>query len=234
LSAQDVFDPSLIVLVALAVFVVWKLHSILGVKVDRETPAADRFSPIGLRKGPPSLPGAAPDAPIKAAPSATAPDRWQGLAEPGSQGWLGLDAIAAADRAFSGTAFLDGARKAYEMIIGAFAAGDRDTLRRLLSKEVFDNFSAEIDKREARGETLESAIVSIDSTSVDDARATPNTIQITVRFKTQLVTVRRNAAGEVIEGNLEHAAPVIDLWTFARDPRTNDPNWKLISTEAVH
>ena len=90
-------------------------------------------------------------------------DRWNGVAETGSKAWAGLDAIAATDAAFSGPAFfIEGARKAYEIIVAAFAKGDRDTLRRLLSPDVFDGFAAEISGREARGESVESALVSID------------------------------------------------------------------------
>ena len=79
------------------------------------------------------LPGAAPCAELVA-------DRWKGLAEPGSKSWSGLDAIAAADPSFSGAGFVQGARKAYEAVVGAFAKGDRNTLRNLLSKDVFENF----------------------------------------------------------------------------------------------
>ena len=137
------------------------------------------------------------------------------------------------DAAFSGPAFIEGARKAYEIIVAAFAKGDRDTLRRLLSAEVFDSFAAEISARETRGESVESALVSIDSASVDDARALPQSNNITVRFTSKLITARRNREGQIIEGDLDHAAKIVDLWTFARNPKARDPNWKLVATETV-
>jgi len=115
-------------------------------------------------------------------------DRWNGVAETGSKAWAGLDAIAATDAAFSGPAFVEGARKAYEIIVSAFAKGDRDTLGRLLSADVFDGFAAEISGREARGESVESALVSIDSAVVDDARALPQSNSVTVRFTSKLIT----------------------------------------------
>ncbi len=225
------FDPTLLIFAALAVFVLWKLRSVLGERNDRETPAPGRFQPVNspMRSGP--LSGPAPlKPPVEPAPA----ERWIGLAEKGGKAWAGLDAIAAADPGFSGPAFIEGARKAYEMIVTAFAKGDRETLRRLLSPDVYENFQSEISAREARGETVENALVSIDSTTVDDARASPQSNSVTVRFASKLITARRDKGGQIIEGSLEHAAAIVDLWTFARDPTAQDPNWKLIATETVH
>jgi predicted lipid-binding transport protein (Tim44 family) len=218
-------DPSLVVFAIIAVFVVWKLRSVLGVRIDRGPTARNRFPPPGasLAKQSGPQPGAEPVA-----------DRWKGLAEPGSKSWSGLDAIAAADPAFSGTGFVQGARKAYEAVVVAFAKGDRKTLRNLLSKDVFENFAADIAGREQRGETVETAVISIDSATIDDARAAPKSTHITVRFTSKLMTSRQNRAGELIEGSLDRAVENVDLWTFARDPRSRDPNWKLVATETVH
>jgi len=226
---QIAIDPSLVLFAVIAVFVVWKLRSVLGVRVDRGPTTRGRFPPPGApvaKKGG-LLPGAAPGAELVA-------DRWKDLAEPGSKSWSGLDEIAAADPSFSGAGFVQGARKAYEAVVGAFAKGDRNTLRNLLSKDVFENFAADIAEREQRGETVETAVVSIDSATIDDARATPNSTHITVRFKSKMMTARQNRAGEIIEGSLDRSVENVDLWTFARDPRSRDPNWKLVATETVH
>lgn len=223
------FDPSLIVFAALALFVVWKLRSVLGVRVDREeTPPSVRFPPRRAPLGPAPLPGAPPADDL---PPVRHEDRWNGVAQKNPAAAEGLDAIAAADSRFDGHAFLDGARRAYEMIVGAFASGDRDALRPLLSKEVFDGFAGEIARREAAGETVETAIVAVDSVLVEGARAAPRLNEITVRFAVRLINVRKDKAGEVIEGG--GAQPVEELWTFARDPRAPDPNWKLVVTRAA-
>lgn len=219
------FDPSLIVFAALAVFVAWKLRSVLGLRIDREPPPAQFTSrPVGR---PAPLPGAPPAedmAPVNPE------DRWKGVIDK-PEAAAALDAIAKADSRFDGRAFLDGARRAYEMIVGAFAKGDRDALRPLLSKEVFDGFSHEIARREAAGETLETAIVAIDQTLIDSANAAPRNNQITVRFAVRLQQALRDKAGEMIDGGATR--PVEELWTFARDPRASDPNWKLVATRAV-
>jgi predicted lipid-binding transport protein (Tim44 family) len=230
LPTNEAFDPSILVFAALAVFVIWKLRSVLGVRVDRDAvPPQPRFG----RLQPAPLPGAAPP-PQSPATALDAPDRWKGFAAPDSQAWAGLDAIAARDPAFSGKAFLDGARKAYEMIVDAFAKGDRDTLHNLLAKDVFDSFAREIDAREKRGEKAETALISIDEATIQDARVDGGMSRITVRFVSQLISARRNRAGEIVDGSTEKAARIVDLWTFARNPASRDPNWKLVATETGH
>lgn len=231
MSLDQNFDPTLLIFAALAVFVLWKLRSVLGERSDRDISGPGRFQPQGapfrLRPGPSAPPTAS-------AARNEAADRWDGLAEKGSKSWAGLDAIAAADPNFSGPAFMEGARKAYEMIVTAFAKGDREMLRRLLSPEVFDNFASEISGREARGETVENALVSIDSATVEDAGAQPQSNVITVRFASRLISARKNREGEIIEGALDRPAAIVDLWTFSRSPRAQDPNWRLVATASAH
>lgn len=233
---NDSFDPSIIVFAALAIFVVWKLWSILGVRTDRETPASDRFRAFRRAGslGVAQLQGAAlPQQPATPAPEPSI-DRWKDIAEPGGKIWAGLDAIAAVDPSFSGRAFLEGARKAYEIIVAAFAKGDRDTLHNLLSKDVYESFTHEIDAREKRGEKAEVAVVSIDEATIQDAQADSRSNRLTVRFVSKLIATRRNKAGEIIDGSTDVAATIIDLWTFSRNPASRDPNWKLVATETGH
>ena len=230
------FDLSILVFAAVAVFVIWKLWSVLGVRTDREGSIADRLRSRGRAgsSGATRLRDASPTPgppPIALEPSV---DRWKGFAEPGGSVWAGLDAIAASDPSFSGEAFLEGARKAYEMIVLAFARGDRDTLHNLLSKDVYDSFAREIDGREKRGERAETAVVSIDEATIQDAQAHRGSNRITVRFVSRLISAHRNKAGEIIEGSLDAEVTIVDLWTFARNPASRDPNWKLVATETRH
>lgn len=228
-SSGDPFDPMLIVFAVLAVFVIWRLRSVLGVRIEREDAPTRAFerrvSPVGSSP----LPGAAPLEPKPAARSSA--ERWDGVAAKGvPAAWSGLDAIAAADPRFDGKAFLDGARRAYEMIVVAFAKGDRDRLRTLLSQDAFDGFAAEISRREAAGDTLETAVVAIDSATVEDARATPGANEVTVRFVTRLMSVHKDRTGETLDGG--HTRRVVENWTFARKTDAADPNWKLVATKA--
>jgi len=159
-------------------------------------------------------------------------ERWKGIAEPGSAAAVGLDAVLAQDPAFDPQHFLTGARAAYEMIVTAYAEGDRRTLKNLLSREVLDGFDSVIRERENRGETSETRFVSIDKADIIGAELRGRSAQITVRFVSQLISVTRDRSGAVIDGNAERVTDVTDVWTFARDLSSRDPNWKLVATEA--
>ena len=128
--------------------------------------------------------------------------------------------------------FIAGARAAYEMIVNAFAAGDRRALKGLLSREVYEGFEAAIREREAKGETVESKFVSLDNAEITGAELRGNTAQITVRFVSQLISVTRDRSGNAVEGSPDKITEVTDVWTFARDLTSRDPNWKLVATEA--
>ena len=144
----------------------------------------------------------------------------------------GLDAIVAEDPTFDLKHFLAGARAAYEMIVTAFAEGDRKSLKNLLSREVYDGFETAIREREGRGETAETRFVSIDKADITGAELRGRAAQITVRFVSQLVSVTHDRAGAVIDGSPDKVTEVTDVWTFARDLSVRDPNWKLVATEA--
>jgi predicted lipid-binding transport protein (Tim44 family) len=234
----DVFDIYTIIFLALAVFIFLRLRSVLGQRTGRERPPYDPYSPQDAIRRPvdkvvpmPQRPADVTPRPAEALPEA-AVDRWKDVVETGSTATAGLDAIAAADPAFDGKHFIAGARAAYEMIVTAFAGGDRRQLRNLLSREVFDGFDSAITERERRGETAESRFVSIDGSTVTAAELRNRTSQITVRFISKLISATRDRSGAVIDGNAEKVTDVTDVWTFARDVSSRDPNWKVVATEA--
>ncbi|RDV04056.1 Tim44/TimA family putative adaptor protein [Undibacter mobilis] len=236
---QDVFDIYTIIFLALAVFIFLRLRSVLGQRTGRERPPYDPYAarepvrPAGDNVVQiPNRPTEATRKPDDAAAESAPVERWKGIAEAGSAVANGLDAVAVADRSFDVNHFLTGARAAYEMIVTAYAEGDRRTLRNLLSREVAEGFEAAITEREKRGETVESRFVSIDKSVITNAEVRGRSVQLTVRFQSKLVTATRNKAGEVIEGNAESVTDVTDVWTFARDASSRDPNWKLVATEA--
>jgi len=235
----DVFDIYTIIFLALAVFIFLRLRSVLGQRTGRERPPYDPYSARDAVRSPagdkvvtlPPRPAEAPARPVEAVQPAA--ERWKDIAETGSSVAAGLDAIAAADANFDAKHFITGARTAYEMIVTAFASGDRRQLRSLLSREVFDGFDAAINERERRSETAETRFVSIDASTITAAELrNRTTAQITVRFVSKLVTATRDRAGAVIDGNADKVTDVTDVWTFARDVSSRDPNWKVVATEA--
>jgi predicted lipid-binding transport protein (Tim44 family) len=232
-----VFDIYTIIFLALAVFIFLRLRSVLGQRTGRERPPYDPYSARDAVRSPATdkvvtLP------PRPAEPVTTRPveppsvDRWKDIAETGSGIAAGLDAIAAADSGFDAKHFITGARTAYEMIVTAFAEGDRRQLRSLLSREVYDGFDAAISERESRGETAETRFVSIDGSTITGAELRARMAQITMRFVSKLISATRDRSGNVIEGNAEKVTDVTDVWTFARDVSSRDPNWKVVATEA--
>ncbi|HEY1747477.1 MAG TPA: Tim44/TimA family putative adaptor protein [Xanthobacteraceae bacterium] len=234
------FDIYTIIFLALAVFIFLRLRSVLGQRTGRERPPYDPYSAREVRTPAtdkvvtlPPRPAAEPT-PTRSVevPSAPPADRWKGVADTGSTAAAGLDAIVSADANFDVQHFITGARAAYEMVVTAFAEGDRRQLRSLLSREVFDGFDAAITERERRGETAETRFVSIDGATVTAAELRARTAQITIRFVSELITATRDKSGAVIEGNAEKVTDVTDVWTFARDVSSRDPNWKVIATEA--
>ena len=231
------FDIYTIIFLALAVFIFLRLRSVLGQRTGRERPPYDPYSaPDPVRNAANDkvipLPPRTSEPPKAAEVSKDTGDRYAGIAPPGSAVARGLDAIAAADKGFDAKHFVTGARAAYEMIVTAYAEGDRRTLKNLLARDVYDGFDAVIKERETRGETAETRFVSIDSTDIIGAELRGKIAQVTIRFVSQLVSVTRDKNGAVKDGNPDKVTDVTDVWTFARDVTSRDPNWKLVATEA--
>ncbi|KAG1651461.1 hypothetical protein GQR58_027063 [Nymphon striatum] len=116
---------------------------------------------------------------------------------------------------------------AYEMIVMAFADEDRKTLKNLLAKDVYDGFAAALDDRSAAEEVVQTNFVGIENIEISAAELKDNDAQVTVSVISQLISATRDKAGEVIDGDPESVVEVRDVWTFARDIRQKDPNWKL-------
>ncbi|MEQ8246844.1 MAG: Tim44/TimA family putative adaptor protein [Alphaproteobacteria bacterium] len=144
----------------------------------------------------------------------------------------GVREIRAMDPSFSADEFVGGARTAYDMVLMSFAAGDTETLRALLDDDVYTNFQRAIADRESRGEVLETTLVAIKSSELVEARAVGRMAEATIKFVAELVNVTRDKNGEVISGDPRVVQNITDYWTFARDVRSADPNWKLIATRS--
>lgn len=239
---RDVFDIYTIIFLALAVFIFLRLRSVLGQRTGRERPPFDPYSAkpdavrpatekvvaLPVRKSDAAKPTAEPAKPAETG------DRWKGFAAAGSPIAAALDAIVAADPSFDAKNFVAGARAAYEMIVTAFADGDRRALKNLLSREVYEGFDAAIAQREQRDEKTETRFVSINAADIIGAELRARVAHVTIRFVSQLVSATRNKNGDVTDGSADKVTDVTDSWTFARDVSARDPNWKLVATEPGH
>jgi predicted lipid-binding transport protein (Tim44 family) len=233
---QEPFDISTIIFALLAAFVVWKLRSVLGTRTGHERPPERRTRTEVAEDAAGDgkvirLPGAANDS-ISAEPNKAGPDRWSPFAQAGTPVAAGFDQVVALDPSFRPREFVEGAKSAYEMIISAFAAGDRNALKGLLAKDVYESFVAAIADRESRGEVAETTFVSIDRADYTDVQLRGKTANITVKFQSKLISATRDKSGAVIDGSPDKVVDMIDIWTFARDVTSRDPNWRLVATEA--
>ena len=234
-------DVPTIVFAIVAIFVVFKLRSVLGTRTGAERPPADPTAPPPPRKGfglpagagrlIPFGPTARSGAPVE---QTSAPDRWKGFAEPGSALAAGFDAIAAVDRDFAPDRFLAGARVAYEMVVTAFAAADMSTLRRLLAPDVFADFERAVQTRLAARQTMTTTLISLEAAEIVEARLTGSLASVAVRFAAKLASATRDEFGALVDGSTDAATDHLDVWTFARDVRSRDPNWRLAATQTVH
>jgi predicted lipid-binding transport protein (Tim44 family) len=236
-------DIYTIIFLALAVFIFLRLRNVLGQRTGNERPPYDRTARNVVQGAQDNnnnnvvpIPGAVIDqAPLTPTADVAPPtDRWKGLAEPGTPLAQGLDAIVAQDSSFDPRHFLSGARSAYEMIVLAFANGDRRALKDLLSSEVFESFDGVIRDREKREQKTETRFVSIDKAELVGAESRDKVAQLTVRFVSQMISVTRDKAGTIVDGNPDKVADITDVWTFARDTSSRDPNWKLVGTGSAH
>ncbi len=241
---SDAFDIYTLLFLVLAVVIFIRLRSVLGRRTGNERPPYDPYTnPDAKRTGAETsesvvaLPrGRSARAPVEASgPSAEDIEARLGRhAAKDSPLGKSLTGLMRADPGFDPGHFLDGAKTAYEMIVMAFAQGDEAALNQLLGNDVLEGFQRAIRDREARGETMESNLVGIDKADIIEAEVKNRTGYVTVKFVSELISVTRDSDGEVVEGDPKKVREVTDIWTFARDITSKNPNWKLVATEAAN
>ena len=214
----------IVILAMIAAFLGLRLYSVLGRRAEHEE------EPIPTRFDQPDS-GAAPrhaPAPLQPVQAPFRPREFAGLPVAIEQG---LHEISAADRRFDLSGFVEGAKAAYGMILEAFWRGDRDHLRELCDKDVYDSFAAAIDAREKAGETLDNRLVRIEEAVLHSARLDGKVARIAVAFHADIAAVTRDKAGNVIAGSLDDAVESRDIWTFSRNVNSAGPDWLLDETD---
>lgn len=212
---------SLLVLAGIAIFLILRLRSVLGTREGFEKP------PVAPAAGPKSR--RRDFEVIEGGPDRDITDH----VEDGSDSAKALAAMKLAEPGFSVSEFLQGARGAYEMILMAFENGDVDGLRPFLAADVMETFESVIRQRQDQNLTIDAGFIGIRELALDNARFDRATGvgEITVRFVGELTSVVRNAAGQVVEGDPNEIKRQRDVWTFARNMGSADPNWELVATD---
>jgi predicted lipid-binding transport protein (Tim44 family) len=210
----------LLILFAIAAFVLFRLKSVIGTRTGYEAPP-DYLARDGAAKA------ARPD------PSEDEAEDEAGLGRPIPEGAkAALAAMREAEPDFSLGVFLEGARGAYEMILMAYEAGDRATLRGLLDPDVYAAFETVIAERAAAGLKVDSRFIGVRDLRLESAAFDPATGdgELTLRFVGELITSVHDSEGRVVEGDPNEVRRQTDVWTFSRRMGGRDPNWRLSAT----
>lgn len=223
---DNVVIVEIVILAMIAAFLGLRLYSVLGRRAEHEEePVPTRFEKRGNAPGVTRAPQ-----PVQPAPAPFRPRELAG-ASPATE--RGLQEISATDRSFNLSAFLDGAKAAYAMILEAFWRGDRDELKALCSPEVYASFASAIDAREQAGEQLDNRLVRIEEAVIHAAELDRRTARIAVQFTADIAAVTRDRDGNVIAGSLDDAIESRDIWTFSRDVAAAGPDWMLEETDVA-
>jgi predicted lipid-binding transport protein (Tim44 family) len=212
----------IVILALIAGFLALRLYSVLGKRTGHEQepalrPAEERAKVTVLQPRPVSdIPGDS----VRLA---------DGLIAPGGE--AGVRALIAADRSFDVPQFVDGAKSAYKMVLEAFWRGDRSELEWLCDTDVLASFEEVIAQREAAGHVLDNRLVRIDKAQIVSANVNGRIAEVSLRFEADIAAVTRDKDGTVVAGSLTDAVSTNDIWTFTRDLRSDDPNWKLSETD---
>jgi len=236
---DEFFDIPTLIVIGLAIVVLFRLRQVLGTRTGRErTPLQRQNEAAAAKPGEENVvqmrPRAAPESneDIERQKRKLETEVAQ-FAHGDEKVAAGLKAIAEADPTFSPKSFMEGAKSAYEMIVTAFAAGDRQMLKNLLEKDVYDGFEKVIKDREAAGRKVDFTFVGLPKVEISDAELDRRNANVTIRFHAEVVSATRDKDGTLIEGNADQVTNIADEWTFARNPKSRDPNWKLVATSQL-
>ncbi|NJM50086.1 MAG: Tim44 domain-containing protein [Sphingomonadales bacterium] len=215
---------SIILLAMVAAFLGLRLYSVLGKRTGHEQEPVARQPLEEQSRGPIIAPvPAMQPAGIVNPPASFEMDK---------DAESGLRSIMNADRQFDPALFVEGAKTAYQMTLEAFWKGDRSALQFLCDDDTLDDFVAVIADREERGEVVENRLIRIESARIIRAEYDHPLARITMRFDSDIAALVKDADGNVIGGSLSDAVEAHDIWTFIRDIKSGDRNWKIDETDA--
>ncbi|MDB6178121.1 Tim44/TimA family putative adaptor protein [Paracoccus sp. Z330] len=209
----------LLVLAAIAIFLILRLRNVLGTRDGFEPPKAE--APETQRRFE-VIEGSADEVDHDIVD----------LVDADSPAAAALAAMKRAEPSFAAHDFLSGAKSAYEMILMSFERGELDEVRPFLSEPVADAFQSVIDQRKAQGQNVEAQFLGIRETSLAGAEFDTQSglAELSVRFVGEMIAATRDADGNVVEGDPKASRKQRDVWTFARRMGQNDPNWQLVAT----
>lgn len=201
----------ILIFAVIAIFLIMRLRNILGSREGFEQKQDNR-----------------PIQPVNQAESAR--EKKVVPLRPSQLDGTGLEAVRRSDPNFSDDTFMQGAASAFGMVLSAFADSDVTQLRRLLSFELYEEFSESIRLRNKNGDELGIEIISIDDVQLTDGQVVDNIASVTVTFVSTQTRTLTDRDGVVLEEDSIESTELTDIWVFERDTQLDDPNWKLVET----
>lgn len=211
----------LLVLAGIAIFLILRLRNVLGSREGYEKPPVAKDAPqrSAMRDQFEVIEGG-PDRDI----TDHVPE--------GSDAAKALLEMKKLDPSFSVTEFLSGARGAYEIILMAFETGDMSSVKPFIAEDVYEAMQSVVHDREQKGLTVEANIIGVSDLKLKAAALDQDgEAELTVAFTGELTYQVRDSAGDVVEGNANEIKRQKDVWVFARDLGSADPNWLLVATD---
>ncbi len=196
----------LLIFAVLAAVVLYQLYAVLGRRVGRQPEEGKTEAPVRAKLEAPTA----------------------GRLPADSAALAGVAAIKGRDPGFDVEKFLQGARSAFEMIVSAFATGDREALRPLLSREVFAAFESVMVQREAEGRSERVEFLQPPRADLEESVVNGETARIKVRFLAEFRSRSKGPEGEAVDDRR-----TAEVWSFERALASRDPNWTLVRVEAA-
>ena len=213
----------IIIFAAIAGFILFRLYNVLGRRTGHE-----RTPP------PPVAVDAGKDNKDNIVRLAERDDDAAQVSTAGMDGPLaaGVTQVRIVDQEFDLDHFLAGARSAFEMILEAFAKGNLESARNFLADDVYRHFAGALAQSDSDGETRETDLISVASCEALEVGMEGRIAKVTVKFTSEQTHIVKDSEGRIIAGDPGEAVEIIDIWTFARDTRSRDPNWQLVATRS--
>jgi predicted lipid-binding transport protein (Tim44 family) len=211
----------IIVIGAIAAFILLRYRSMLG-----EDRGRDPRDP-GASAQPTEMPRVIQ---LPASRLAAATEKKEDFSAYGDSLARSLSGMREMDPAFSPEEFLHGARIAYEMVITAFSKRDHETLRMLLSKDMYNSFKLSLEDSEKEKRFNDTTLLALTKANIKAAKLAGNQATLTVDFVSEQIHLIRDETGKVIEGDASHQHSVEDEWVFTRNLTSSSPNWTIVET----
>ena len=209
----NTFDPMNIILLVFAVVAFIRLRSALGKRTGNEDPLNNKtnFKFNNLKK--------------------TKQTKQSDAISLNSKDEI-LNYLSVSDKSFTQQSFIEGSKKAYEMIVQNYAMGNLSSIKDFISGDVYDGFAEAIELRNKLKQKLFNDVIEFDSVEIKDATLLKDMVQIQVVFETKMISYGMNSDEELIEGNKDSPQVIRDNWIFQKSIRSKEPGWELISTNA--